>query len=89
VATGTAPLGLKARGFARTRMQEALADGGPEAADKVLLQAGVRQAVAHIMHRRQAVWVVHLRPGVKFLGGFVPYDRPRCANEACILSATP
>jgi hypothetical protein len=43
-----------------TCMQQALVYGRTQLTDQVLLQCGVCQAVTHIMHCRQAVWVVDL-----------------------------
>lgn len=41
-------------------MQQALVYGRTQLTDQMLLQCGVCQAVTHIMHCRQAIWVVDL-----------------------------
>lgn len=46
-------------------MQQPLVDGGTQLTDQMLLQCGVCQAVADIMHCRQAVWIVDLRVHVR------------------------
>ena len=40
-------------------MQEALLDGLLEGSYKVAVQAGVGQALLHVLHRCPALWVVH------------------------------